>query len=115
MRFLSPMRRRRCSTSRSKVRMEGLWGLRTLSWSRWQRSNFRIGCIGLGMTRSEGLAVFRQRCRIDGKQDQKIIFLQRIDERALGDLQAHRNGPALKSLSERACPLLDGIGAMGED
>ena len=31
------------------------------------------------------------RCRIDGEQDQKLMLLQCVDERPLGELQAHRH------------------------
>ena len=43
------------------------------------------------------------------------MLLQRVDERPLGQLQAHGHRSALKALSERASPLLDGVGAMNQD
>jgi hypothetical protein len=43
------------------------------------------------------------------------MLLQRVDERPLGELQAHRHRPALKALSERARPLIDGFGTMWQD
>jgi hypothetical protein len=74
-----------------------------------------IGGVILGMTWCEGFAVFRQRCRIDREQDQEIVLLQRIDQRPLGELQAHRHGPTLEAFSERASPLINGIGTMNQD
>ena len=74
-----------------------------------------IGGVILGMTWCEGLAIFRQRRRIDREQDQEIVLLQCVDERPLGELQAYRHGPTLKALSERASPLLDGVGTMNQD
>ena len=43
-----------------------------------------FGRIGLGATRLEGLVVFRQRRRIDWKQNNEVILLERIDQRAAG-------------------------------
>lgn len=69
----------------------------------------------LGLARGEGLAILGQRCGMGREEHQKVVLLQGIDERALGELQAHGNGLPLEALSQCTRPRLDGIGAVGQD
>src|SRR5262249_1738966 len=64
-----------------------------------------------GATGFEGFAVLRQHRRIDGEEHEKVVLLQRIHERPLGQLQRDGNGAA-ESLAHRACPSLDSIDPM---
>ena len=45
---------------------------------------------------------------MNGEEHQKIVLLQRVDEWPLGELQTYRHRPALKALSQLACPGVDG-------
>src|ERR1039458_7728137 len=54
----------------------------------------------------ERLAVARQGCRVDGKQDDKIVLLQGVHNRTLGQLQCDRNRTS-KSFPQRAGPRLN--------
>src|SRR5438094_913520 len=64
------------------------------------QSELRVGGIRLGVTRRERLAVFRQRGRMNREEHQKIVLLQSVDERSLGELQAYRHRLAAKALSQ---------------
>src|SRR5204863_2156413 len=50
-----------------------------------------VGGIILRTARREGLAVFGKRRRIDWKQDQKVVLLQRIDQGSFADLETDGN------------------------
>jgi hypothetical protein len=67
-----------------------------------------VGRIVLGTAGLECFAVLRQGRRVDRKEHEEVVLLQRIDPGPLGQLKRDGNGAA-ESLSHRHLPLVDRI------
>ena len=67
-----------------------------------------VGRIVLGAAGLECFAVLRQGRRIDRKEHEEVVLLQRIDQGPLGQLQRDGDGTA-ESLPHRDRPLVDRI------
>ena len=74
---------------------------------------FRIGGIILCSTGFESLAVLRQCGRVDWKEYEEIVLLQRIDDGSFGQFQCHGDG-ATETLVHRGSPFLDAVHGMWE-
>ena len=70
------------------------------------QGQFGIGGIVLGATGFEGLTVLGQGRRVDGKEHQEVVLLQRVDNWALGQFQSNGDGTA-EALAQRLRPLID--------
>jgi hypothetical protein len=57
-----------------------------------------------------GATIPGQGSRIDGKDDEEVVFQQCGNNRSAGGFQNHRDLPALKSPLELAGPRIDGDG-----
>jgi hypothetical protein len=95
------------STHRGALGVEGL----EFVARREQELKLKFGVSGivLGVAGREGFAVLGQGQRIDGEQDQKVVFTQGIDERAFIEFEAHSNGASFEPLAYGTCPLIDGL------
>jgi len=70
---------------------------------------FGIRGIIFGMTGREGCAVLGQSPRVDGKQDEEVVFTEGIDERAFVEFEAHSDRASCEPLLEGTCPRVDGL------
>ena len=70
------------------------------------QSKLGISWIVLGATGLEGLRYLARVDGIDGKEHKEVIFLQCVDDRALGQFQCNGNGAA-EALVQRLRPLID--------
>ena len=67
-----------------------------------------ISRIILGATRDKGFPVPGQALRIEGKEDQEVIFFQCRDDRSFTELECHSDGSAEAPI-QCLCPELDGF------
>ena len=76
------------------------------------QGKFGIGGIVLGAAGFEGLTILGQGRRVDRKEHEEVVLLQRVDNRALGQFQSNRDGAA-EALVQRLRPLIDGRHPVG--
>jgi hypothetical protein len=74
----------------------------------------RVGGVVLGVAEAEGFAILRQRGRMDGKQHEAGIRLQRVDQWPLAQLQAHGDGASFEALLQPQRPLRQALWTMGQ-
>ena len=72
------------------------------------------GGVVCGPARGAGGALPRQRQRLEGKADQKVIRAPGRDQRPVVAFEADRHGVAVEPEAERAAPRLDGCGGVLE-
>lgn len=70
---------------------------------------FGVRRIIFGMTRSEGFAVLAQGRRVDGKQDEEVIFAEGVDKRAFVEFEPHSDRGHCEPLLEGTCPRVNGL------
>ena len=58
------------------------------------QSQFGIGWIVLGSAGLEGFTIFGKRQRIDREKHKEVVFLERVDDRSLGQFNGNRDGAA---------------------
>ena len=71
-----------------------------------------IGRIVLGPAGLEGFAVLGKGQRVDRKEHEEVVLLQRVDDRSLGQFEGNRDG-ATEALLQRSRPLIDARNLVG--
>ena len=100
-------------THRGALRLEGL-ELVTMGEEQFELE-FGVGGVVFGPAGGEGFTIPRQRQRIEGKEDQKVILAQGGDQGTLVEFEADSNGLAVEPRAQRADPYVDSLGRVLED
>src|SRR5262249_21171925 len=70
--------------------------------------------VVFGPAEGEGFAIARQRQRINGEEDEKVILAQGGDKRPFVQFEADRHGLAVEPRAQRGDPRVNGLGRVLE-